>query len=144
MKTWLKVVLAAIAFAVISVVINTAFSIATMSYYTDPAYFAVWSKLMMPTAGPPPMSFFVYSIVFSFITGLIFAGVYTKVSSVIKGSGAEKGLRYGIGLFLVTGIPFFLTTLLLINIPLVLSIVWLIGSLIVYLIGGIAIAKIVK
>jgi predicted membrane channel-forming protein YqfA (hemolysin III family) len=99
---------------------------------------------MMPAAGPPPMTFFIYSIVFAFITGLIFAGVYARISSALKSSGVQKGLRYGIGLFLVAGIPFFLTITLLINIPLALSVIWLVSNLVVYLIGGIAIAKIVK
>ncbi len=144
MKTLPKIILAAIAFTVIGVVINTAVSMLTMSYYMDPAYFSVWSKLMMPEAGPPPVSFYAYSIAFSFVIALIFAGVYTKVSDMIKSGGARKGLRYGFGLFLVAGIPYFLTNLLLINLPLGLSVVWLLSSLVIYLIGGIVIAKILK
>lgn len=145
MKTWLKVVLAAIAFTIIAQILHLISTTVTMSYYTDPAYAGVWSKTMMPTEGAPPMDFYYYSIAISFIIGLIFAGVYSRVSSAIKGSNLQKGLRYGIGLFLVTGIPYFLTNVLLVYLPLGLQISWLIiDGLITYLIGGIAIAKIVK
>jgi hypothetical protein len=141
----LKLLLAAILFTIISEVIHTAESFFTMSFYTDSNYFAVWSKIMMPTVGPPSTSFYVYSIIFTFISGLIFAFVFTKVKNVIKANVWWKiGKRFGIGVWLVASIPWALTTYLLINLPPMLLVYWSISSLIVYVLAGIAIAKILK
>jgi len=140
-----KILLAVILFVVISEIIHTAESFLTMNFYTDPNYFAVWSKVMMSTAGPPPVSFYYYSIVFTFISGLIFVYVYTLVKSVIKAKvNWQIGARYGIGIWVVAGIPWTLTTYLLINLPPFLLIYWNISSLIVYVLAGIVAAKILK
>jgi len=138
-----KIIFAAIAYVVIAELVNIFTASATTSYYIDPNYFSVWSTLMMPSAGPPPVMFFYYSIAFAFITGLIFSFVYSKVGKILHEKDAlGKGLRYGLGLFFVAGIPFFLTTLLLINVPFALLVIWLSTNLIVYLLSGISIAKI--
>jgi len=105
----------------------------------------VWSKIMMPGAGPPPVQFYYYSIAFSFIAGLIYSFVYSRINTAFKGNAIQKGLKYGFGLFLVAGIPFFFSMYLLINLPVGLLISWLfIEGLVTYLIAGIVIAKIVK
>ena len=142
----LKIILAAIAYMIIAQIINTASAMMTMNYYLDPNYFAVWSKVMMPTAGPPPIEFTLYSIVFVFITGLIYSFVYSKAMVLFKTkSTVKKGLKYGFVLFLLAGIPFFFSMYLMINLPLELLLSWLVvDGLLVYLIGGIAIAKIMK
>jgi hypothetical protein len=140
-----KLLIAAILFTLISEVVHTAESMLTMSFYLDSNYFAVWSKIMMLTAGPPPASFYVYSIVFTFISGLIFAFVFSKVKSVIKANVWWKiGKRFGIGVWLVASIPWALTTYLLINLPPMLLVYWSITSLIIYILAGIVIAKILK
>lgn len=139
-----KIILGAIAYVVIAFVINTLSSYLTMNYYTDSNYFAVWSKIMMPNAGPPPSSFYYYSIAFDFIGGLILCFIYSKVKGIFKNKSVmQKGLRFGIGLFLVSGIPFFMSMYLLINLPLGLLISWLIfNGLLVNIFAGIVIAKI--
>jgi hypothetical protein len=140
-----KLLIAAILFTLISEVVHTAESMLTMNFYTDPNYFVVWSRIMMPIAGPPPTSFYVYSIVFTFISGLIFAFVFTKVKNVIKANVWWKiGKRFGIGVWLIASIPWALTTYLLINLPPMLLVYWSITSLIIYILAGIAIAKILK
>jgi len=140
----MKIILGAIAYVVISFVISTLSSYLTMNYYTNPNYFAVWSKIMMPGAGPPPTSFYYYSITFAFIGGLILSFIYSRVEGIFgKKSVMQKGLRFAIGMFLVSAIPFFLNMYLLINLPLGLLISWLIfNGLLVNLFAGIAIAKI--
>jgi len=136
-----KVVLGAIAYLIIAQVMHTVSSMLTMSYYMDSNYYAVWSKIMMPAAGAPPMSFYYYSLTFGFVIGVIFSAIYSKRRETFKGDFVHKGLMYGSGLFLVVGIPFFLTTYLMINLPLSLLIYWLlIDGLLTYLLGGIAIA----
>jgi len=141
---WKRIIGAGIVFAIIAQVMHTIEAFLTMNYYTMPDYFAVWSKVMMPTAGPPPMEFYVISIVFGIITGVIFAAVYSMFKDNVPGAGTKKGLCYGGILFLVAGIPFGLTMYLLINLPMMLLVWWNIFSLIIYLIGGIVIEKIVR
>ncbi len=141
-----KIILAAIAYVVIGKIVNTLSAMLTMSYYMDPNYFAVWSKIMMPGPGPPPAEFTYYGIAFAFISGLIFTYIYTKVNSVIKDKNwMQKGLKYGFGVFLIAGIPMFLSMYLLINLPLELLVEWMIvDGLVVYLLCGIAVSKIMK
>lgn len=139
------IILAAIAFLIISQVIHTLEAYATMSYYTDPTYATVWSKIMMPKAGPPPMEFYYYSWTFSFITGLLFAGVYTVVGKSVPGNTiVKKGLIYGLLIWLVGGLSGSLAMVLLVNLPIDLIGYWTVSGLIVDLLAGIAIAKIVK
>jgi hypothetical protein len=137
-----KVVLSAVIYTIIAQIINIVGSIFTMSYYTDPAYFGLWSKLMMPGNGPPGTEFFVASIAISFIIGIIFSGVYSFLKGSIPGKGLRKGINYGIMLFLVTGVPFTLTTYLLFAVPAFLLLDWAISTLVIYLIIGAAFAKI--
>ena len=140
-----KIFLCGIIFAVIAWVIHTIESILSMSFYTDPNYFSVWSKLMMPTAGPPPASFMVYSLLFSFIGGVLFALVYDVVKNSIKEKTTlDTGAFYGLLVFLIAGIPLSLTMILLINLPLALILIWAVSGLIVYIINGIIVAKLLK
>ncbi len=139
-----QIILGALAYVAIAFVISTLSSFLTMGYYTDPNYFAVWSKIMMPGAGPPPASFYYYSITFAFIAGLILSFIYSRVKGIFgKKSVMQKGLRFAIGMLLVSGIPFFMNMYLLINLPLGLLISWLIfNGLLVNIFAGIVIAKI--
>jgi hypothetical protein len=140
--SWTKVLLAGIAFGVISEVLHTVDSIFTMGYYTDPQYFAIWSKVMMPTNGPPPASFFVLTILLSIITGLILAYVFAVVRSSLKQSSALKtGIAYGAFVFLLTA-PVLLSTYVMIAIPPMLLADWAVWSFIISLVGCTAIAKI--
>jgi hypothetical protein len=142
---WKRIIIAAIVFAIIAQVIHTIESMLTMDFYMDPAYFDVWSKLMMPTAGPPPAEFFVASIVSAVIIALIYAVTYDLINKSLPGkTDIKKGLQYGFLLFMLVQIPGLLGMWLLINLPALLLIYWAISSLVVLLIGGIAIAKIVK
>ncbi|MFC1562956.1 hypothetical protein ACFL4Z_02795 [candidate division KSB1 bacterium] len=116
-----------------------------MGYYTDPQYFDVWSKLMMPQPGPPPASFMFYSILFNLITSFFFVFVYLIISESIPGTGlVKKGLFYGLIVFMLSGISGALGMLLLINLPSGLIVLWTIESLIICIIGGILVAKIAK
>jgi hypothetical protein len=138
---WLRVFLGAIAYLVIAQVLHTVSSMLTMNYYIDASYFAVWSKVMMSAAGPPSMEFYYYSLAFSLIIGLIYSYIYTEIKNFMKGTVVKKGLKYGFAIFLIAGIPFFLSNYLLINLPLNLLVYWLVfDGLLTYLLGGIAIA----
>ena len=138
-----KLMLAAVLFLVIAQIIHSLCAFCGMCYYIDPTYCQVWSKIMMPIPGPPPASFMLYSILFNFITGLLFSLVYVIIKSGIPGtSNIKKGLMYGLFVFLVAGIPGSLGLILLINLPLCLISLWLVEGLIIDLLGGIIVASI--
>ena len=64
-----KVLLASLAYTIVAMIIRQIEAVLTMRYYLMPEYFGVWSQVMMPTAGPPPPSFFTTST--SFAPGLL-------------------------------------------------------------------------
>ena len=142
---WKRIIIAAIVFAIIAQVLHTVESMLTMDFYMDPEYFGVWSKLLMPTAGPPPAEFFYASVISSLIIALIYAVVYDVVKGSLPGKTfIKKGLQYGIILFMIVQIPGLLGMYLLVNLPTLLLVYWGISSLVISLIGGIAFAKIIK
>lgn len=140
-----RIFLSGVIFMAISYVIHMLGALVDMSYYMDSNYFRVWSKIMMPTAGPPPMEFTLYSLLFSLIGGILFALVYYYVKDAIKLKGAvKKGLFYGLLVILVAVIPGYLSLFLLINLPLLLVVSWAVQGAIVNLLSGIITAKLIK
>ena len=143
--SWPRLLAVAILYAIVSEIVMTLGAMLDMSYYMDPAYFAVWSKLMMPAAGPPPAEFYYFGITFQLVTGFLFAIVYSVIKGSVPGKGwKNKGLMYGFLIFLVAGIPTTMTLYLLINLPVGLILSWMLQSLVVYLIMGLLAAKLVK
>jgi hypothetical protein len=136
-----RIIAAGVAFAVIAQIVHGIGANLTMGFYLMEEYFPVWSKIMMPAASAPPMSFFYYSIAFGIITGIIYAAVYTLIKNSVPGKKAmNKGLNYGLLLFLISVLPGSLSMYLLINLPSLLIVYWAIESLVVSVIGGIIIA----
>jgi hypothetical protein len=140
-----RLIAVAIVYAIVGEIIMTIGAMADMSYYYDSNYFPVWSKLMMPAAGPPPDEFYYVGIAFQLVTGFLFALVYNVLKGAVPGKGwKNKGLMYGFLIFLVAGIPTTMTLYLLINLPVGLLLSWMLQSLVVYLVMGLVAAKIVK
>ena len=138
-----KVFLAGILYTIVAQIVHSIGAALSMKYYLIEKYFPVWSKLMMPSAGPPPASFMMYSIAFGLIGGILISLVYGVIKDGIPGDTlANKGLVYGLLLFLVAGIPGSLALTLLINLPAMLIVVWAVEGLIIYLLNGMIIAKI--
>jgi hypothetical protein len=136
------VILAAVIFAVVAQVVHTAGAIATMGYYYDAAYFAVWSKLMMPVAGPPPPEFTYLSLALGFVTSFIFVYAYVLLKKSIPGKDwTSKGINYGILLFLISTVPSTFSLLMLINLPTPLVMDWALEGLVIALAGGLVTAK---
>jgi len=136
------VILAAIIITIVEQVVHTLGAIATMGFYLDPAYFAVWSKLMMPAAGPPPVEFYYASLALGFVTSLIFVYAYTLLKKSVPGKGwTGRGVNYGILLFLLSTVPSTFSLLLLINLPPLLVVDWALEGLVVSLAGGLVTAK---
>ena len=131
-----RVIGAGIIFAAIGQIVHNLGSIMTMGFYLDPAYFPVWSRLMMPTAGPPPMTFFYYSMAFGIINGILLALVYAVIRNGVPGVRTKRGATYGFLVFLVAGLPGTLSLYLLVNLPSALIAYWAFENLIIYVIGG--------
>jgi hypothetical protein len=142
---WWRVVLATIIYVVIAQVIHTVGAMATMKYYLMEEYFPVWSKLMMPTAGPPPASFYAYSIFYELIAAFLFVLVFVVLKDGLPGRGAaKKGLIYGLIVFALAGLPGVLSMHLMINLPAALFVWWGFEMLVIYLLGGMITAKLNK
>lgn len=134
-----RIIASGIAFMIVAMIIHTLGAQLGMGFYTDPAYYGVWSPLMMP----PMTSFFYYSALFTFVTGVLFAIVYTIAGCCLPGKNmARRGVNFGIMLFLVAGIPGALSMYLLINLPGMLIWLWTLENLLLYIIGGGIIAEI--
>lgn len=140
-----KFVLAAALFTVVAQVVHMVGAVFTMGYYINPAYFSVWSKLMMPTTGPPPAGFYLISIGFGFLTALIFVYAFDMLRKSVPGKDyMGKGLSYGALLFLLSSVPFSFSMLQLINLPFGLVASWAVEELVIMLAGGVLIAKITE
>ncbi len=144
-----KLVLSAIAYAAISQIVHTAGAFLDMSYYTDPANFALWSRLMMPSQGPPGAEFYLLSVVFALIIGLIFTYAYKITRQAFASKRAfradrywEVGLKFGLFLFIFTGFTGTLSMYLLFAIPFGLLFSWALQSLVASLAAGVAFARI--
>jgi hypothetical protein len=145
MQKLARIIVAGILYGIIALIIHSMFAFVSMDFYLDPAYFPVWSKIMTPTAGPPPVSFLYYSLTFNIISGILFALVYTIIGSCVPGKRfTSRGLMYGFLVFLVGAIPGYFALYLLINLPTVLIALWAVESLILCLIGGMVVAKLIS
>lgn len=146
-----KLFYAAVAFTVISQVVHIAGAMADMGYYTDAAYSALWSKLMMATpTSAPGADFYAISIFFSVITGLIFADAYSMTKHLFtakKSFRSDKywniGLKFGMFLFMLTMLTGTMGMFLTFALPFGLLVSWLVQSLAICLASGVAFAKII-
>ena len=140
LSKWKATLLASLIFAVMAQLVHGAGAYLTMSYYKDPGYFGVWSKLMMPKAGLPPPSFFAVALVFAFLTGLAYTLGYRWVSGAFGGGRLRSGIAFAFFVFLVGIIPSMLALVLLVNVPVGLVCAWAVENLVILLVGGVVIA----
>lgn len=144
-KFILKVLVATIIFVVVSQTIHTLGAFFGMKYYLMPEYFPVWSKIMMPEPGPPPMKFTLMSIGVSVLTGLIYSLLYYTIMESVPGkNGFRRGISLGLILFFVAGLPNLLSMVLLINLPLQLVIFWLVETFLISIIAGTLMGIVIK
>jgi hypothetical protein len=109
-----------------------------------PEYFGLWSKAMMSTAGPPPASFMIKSLVFTFITGVSISLIYYYLRDHLP-KESNKRIFYFADLMVGTSFVFFtLPVYLLFNVPLGLLISWFVSSFIILTICSWMLVKIVK
>ena len=136
-----KIVIASIVILIISQIIHTIGAVLTMDYYIDETYAQVWSKIMMPAMGPPPMSFYIISMLSAFVFALIFVSVYDIFETSVPGkTWKKKGMYYGLIVFLLTG-QSYVTMSYLINLPGMLLLEWAFEGLILSLLAGLVTAR---
>ncbi len=141
---WKGIALSAFVYVIAAQVVHTAGAAAMMGYYADPAYFPLWSRFMMSAAGPPGPEFFALSILFSLASGIIAAWCYSLIKGSIPGEGTRKGLNFGLLLFLVAGVPYTLTTYLLLAVPPLLLFSWTLETLLIYAVCGAAFSRLMR
>ena len=142
--SWGKVLMIGVIFTVISFVIRQAEMLLTLKYYMMPQYFGVWSKLMMPVAGPPPLSFTITSLIFTFVTGISITLIYYYLRDHLPPLGFKRVYYFADVLMATYFVFFFLTAYLLFNLPLALLISWFISTFVIVTAGSWVIVKIIK
>ncbi len=141
---WKKVFIASIIVFIIDIVVRQVEVFFTMKYYVMPEYFGVWSKLMMPKAGPPQAEFFIISALFTFLTALILACVYECIKDSLMKSFWQRVLGYTKLMLLLMLVFSYLPMYLLINLPVQLITSWFVTSILVVFASSIVFVKILK
>jgi hypothetical protein len=132
-------------FTLFSFMVHSVGAMLAMGYYTMPQYLAVWSKIMMPSAGPPPLGFTVLSLLFGFITAYFFCIVYGIMRPVFKlESQMQAGAMYGLAIFIISGFSGTLSLYLLVNVPIELLAAWAVEGLIINVLGGAIVARLLQ
>jgi hypothetical protein len=141
---WNKVILAAVIYTIIATFIHQVEVFLTIDYYMMPQYFGAWSKVMMPKAGPPPMEFYLMSLAFTFITGVVLAGFYEIVKEQLPKSKWERTVCFTKTVILLSLVFFTLPVYLLVNFPVILLIDWFISGALIIFLSSIIFIKVLK
>lgn len=139
-----KVLLTSVIFTVISFVLHQVEAILTMKYYLMPQYFGIWSKLMMPSFGPPPPQFMITSLIFTFVTGISVTLIYYYLKDHLP---VERKRRIFYFADLMAATSFVFSTLpmyLMFNVPVALLISWFVSNFVILTLGSLVMVKIIK
>ena len=142
--SWRKVIISGVIFSVISFIVHQTEALLTFKYYMMPEYFGVWSKLMMPKAGPPPLNFTLTSLIFSLVTGVSIALIYYYLRDHLP---KEKSKRIFYFADLMVATSFVFSTLpmyLMFNVPIALLISWFVSTFIIITVNSWILVKIVQ
>ena len=127
-----KVFVSSLAYMVIAFVVRQIELLLTMKYYLMHEYFNAWSLVMMPILGStPPANFFILSILFSFVTGLVLALLYEFIKSLLADGCCKKACQFSCLLITMSLIFFSLPAYLLFNTPLALLVSWFFSQAII-------------
>jgi len=141
---WSKIVFSSILFMVIAFVLRQFEAILTMKYYLMPEYFSIWSKVMMPKAGPPPASFMYTSLLVTFLSGFAYAYIYAQVKESLPKAFWTRVFCYADILVAASLVTFILPTYLMFNVPMGLLVSWFISSFVISILGSIVFVKMIK
>ena len=90
---------------------------------------AIWKNIMAS-------NWWVYSVFYHVIVGLLLTLVYSVFYRSLPDQGAWRGLQFGFWIWLVGTVPGLLMTLMSLAVPEELVIVWLVAGLFNYLLAG--------
>ncbi len=141
---WGRTVIAGIVFTAISMVVHNVEAIINMRYYQLPEYFSVWSKLMLPTAGPPPASFFAWSALISLASGIVLAIVYSAVKILLPKGAAIRAASFTILISLILLVFSTLPLLIMVNLPFALILAWFLDGIVAVFLSALAFNRILK
>lgn len=129
---WGKTALAALLYTVVTTVVRQVEAVVfTMKYYRMAEYAGVWNTRMMPAGGPPPVAFFLTSIILTLVSGIGLALVYYYVRDMLPKQPTRRVFFFA-DLMIGTQFIFFtLPVYLLFNVPFGLLISWFISSFII-------------
>ena len=150
MYNWLKninlkkLLVASLVYTLIAMIIHEIEALLTLQYYMKPQYFGLWSRLLMPTAGPPPLEFFVTSFLFSFTTGIALAFVYFLIKDQLSTKFRERSLLFADILICMYFVFFTLPTYLMFNAPFGLLVIWFISAFVILTLSAMAYVKIFR
>ena len=142
--SWPKVLLCALIYTIVATIVHQIEAVFTMSYYTMPEFFGVWSKLMMPSAGPPPVSFMVTSVILTFVSGISLALVYYYLHDILPKDAKRRVLFFADLMIALSFIFFTLPAYLLFNLPLALLVSWFISSFVILCVASFTFVKIIR
>jgi hypothetical protein len=141
---WKHVFFIGVIYTIVATIVHQIEVFLTINYYTNPAYFGVWSKIMMPVAGPPPVSFFITSTTLTFVTGLSLAVVYYYVKNMLPKKFMQRVFFFADLLIGLSFIFFTLPTYLMFNVPIGLLLSWFISSFVILVTTAYTCVKIIK
>ena len=141
---WGKTLLAGVIYTAVATVVHQIETILPMKYYIDPQYFGVWSKLMMPKASPPPMEFFITSIVMSMVMGVCLAIVYYYIKDMLPKQTMKRVFMFADLLIGLNFLFFTLPVYLMFNVPVVLLVSWFVSGFIILLAASYINVKLLK
>ncbi len=128
---WGKIGIVAFLYTLFATVVHQIEALVSLKYYMMSEYFGVWSKLMMPKAGPPPQEFFIASTVLTFTTGVSLALVYCYIRDMLPKNNRERIFLFA---DLMIGLQFVFFTLpvyLLFHVPPILLVSWFVSNFII-------------
>jgi len=141
---WGKVFFIGLLYTILATIIHNIEAMLTMKYYLMPQYAGLWSKIMMPSAGPPPLTFFLVSLIMTFTTGISITIIYYYLRDYLP-KGFWHRATYFADILIATSFVFFtLPVFLLFNVPLVLLGYWFISSFVILVVSSIFIVKLIQ
>jgi hypothetical protein len=142
--SWKKIFLVSLLYTTVACVIRQFEAILTINYYKMPEFFGVWSKLMMPKAGPPPVSFLITSLVFTFASGISITLIYYYLKDHLPKENKKRMLYFADLMIGASFVFFTLPVYLMFNVPAGLLISWFTSSFIILTTVSWILVKIVK
>ncbi|MCL5432631.1 MAG: hypothetical protein M1524_00755 [Patescibacteria group bacterium] len=141
---WDKIFIAAILYTAIAMLARQAEAILTLDYYKMPEYFGVWSKLMMPNAGPPPAGFLGISILLTFIGGLVLAIFYNYIKTLLPDKLIKRAFSYTEIVAVIMLVLSYFPMYMMFHLPFALLVYWFITGVIIVFLSSIVFIKLLK